>query len=108
MNMVKQAWSKNPYIRNGKLAELYLFWLRKGWRVPVRIVEMIVNCQIACQIPEWLFIPHPSGIVTGTCCQIANDVVLLQQVTLGGRYPYYCATRDPEKMDPILKEGVYV
>ncbi len=106
--MGKQAWSKNPYLRNGKLADLYLFWLRRGWRIPVRIVEMMVGSQIACPIPERLFLPHPFGIVTGTCCVIENDVVLLQQVTLGGRFPYYDPSRDPEKMDPILKQGVYV
>jgi len=106
--MAHQAWSKNPYIRNTKLAEFYLFWLRKGWRIPIRLAELLVNSQIACPIPERLYLPHPFGIVTGTCCKLGNDVVLLQQVTLGGRFPYYDAARDPEKMDPILEEGVYV
>src|SRR6187549_4078765 len=106
--MSKQAWSKNPYRRDGKLADCYIFWLRRGWRIPTRIIEMMVGSQIACPIPDRIFLPHPFGIVTGTCCELGNDVVLLQQVTLGGRFPYYNASRDPERMDPILRDGVYV
>ena len=106
--MASEGWCKNPYIKNSKLAELYLSVLRRGWRIPVRMVECIVNSQIACKIPQRLFIPHPIGIVTGTCCELGEDVVILQQVTLGGRYPYYCPSRNPEKMDPVIKQGVYI
>jgi serine O-acetyltransferase len=53
-----------------------------------------------------LFIPHPNGIVTGGEVQLENDVVLLQQVTLGCRSAY--AGNSKNDGDPTLKEGVYV
>jgi serine O-acetyltransferase len=46
--------------------------------------------------------------VADTDCVIGNDVVLLQQVTLGVVGPYYHSEIDPTKVDPILKDGVYV
>lgn len=53
--------------------------------------------------------PHPIGIVVDTCCKLGNDVVLLQQVTLGGINPYHKPERvDPSKVDPTLEEGVFV
>ena len=63
-------------------------------------------CEIRCGVPERLFIPHPNGIVTGGEVQLENDVVLLQQVTLGCRSAY--ARVDENDGDPTLKEGVYV
>ena len=86
----------------------YLFCLRRQWRVPAKAIGMVLNCQIGCPVPERLIIPHPFGIVADTHCIIGNDVVLLHQVTLGVLCPYYHSEIDPTKVDPILKDGVYV
>ncbi len=89
------------------MAELYLFCLRRKWRVPSRILGFTLNCQIGCEIPERLFIPHPFGIIVDNDSKLGNNVVLLQQVTLGVVCPYYHPS-DPPGLDPTLEEGVYV
>lgn len=106
--MATRSWIKNPYIRNGRPARLYLWTIRHGLRAASKAVGMVLNCQINCPVPERLFLPHPLGIVADTCCTIGNDVVLLQQVTLGGRNPYHRDDHDPDKVDPVLEDGVYV
>jgi serine O-acetyltransferase len=50
--------------------------------------------------------PHPLGIVADTDCIIGDNVVLMQQVTLGVRYPY--GREADELRDPTLKQGVFV
>jgi serine O-acetyltransferase len=72
------------------------------------LLGQILNCQINCPIPARLFLPHATGVIVDTCCELGNDVVLLQQVTLGGRDPYHRADRNPDRVDPILRDGVYV
>ncbi|MDR3458982.1 MAG: serine acetyltransferase [Verrucomicrobiae bacterium] len=104
--MAQKAYPKNDSIRNGGLVALYLFCLRKKWRRLARILGLVLACEIRCDVPERLFIPHPSGIVTGTRVQISNDVVLLQQVTLGCRSAYQGGV--PDDGDPTIEEGVYV
>jgi serine O-acetyltransferase len=105
--MGKNSYPKNPHIRNGKIAECYLFLLRRKWTIPAKFFGFLLNCQIGCDIPERLFMPHPFGIVINNNARIGNDVVLLHQVTLGMANPYYNAS-DPPGLDPILMEGVFV
>lgn len=97
---------KNPYIRNSRVANLYLSLLRSKWHAPARALGLVLGCDIACPVPERLFLPHPSGIVADTECVIENDVVLLQQVTLGVKYPY--GREAEERRDPTLRAGVFV
>src|SRR5689334_19553911 len=104
----KPFYPRNPYIKNGKAVDLYLSLLRKNWRIPGKLMGLILGCEIGCAVPERLFMPHPNGVVTDTHCQLSNDVVLLQQVTLGVAHPYYDCNVDPLKVDPMLGEGVYV
>lgn len=105
---MKLSYSKNRYIRNGSIIEWYLFFLRCKWRIPARFLGIILGCEIRCEIPKRIFIPHPNGIVVDTLSKLGNDVVLLNQVTLGGKHPYFdCNTRE-EDVDPTLKDGVYV
>jgi serine O-acetyltransferase len=100
------SYPKNPYIRNGRMADFYLACLRREWRIPSKILGLLLGCEIACKIPARLFIPHPVGIVVDTGCVLGENVVLLQQVTLGVQYPYGRVAR--EFRDPVLREGVYV
>jgi len=106
--MPQYSYPKNPYIRNSRLVEAYLSCVRRKWRLPSKMFGFLLNCEINCELPERLFLPHPNGVVVDTGSKIGNDVVLLQQVTLGVRDPYYDYRVDEKKMDPTLKEGVYV
>jgi len=101
-----QTYPKNHCIKNGKLAALYLYCLRNNWRRIGKAIGLFLSCQISCPIPNRLFIPHPVGIVTGERARIADDVVLLQQVTLGCKSPYAGVMKDDG--DPTLETGVYV
>lgn len=104
--MAKKYFPKNPNLCNGSLAEAYLFCLRHGWRRLARVFGLLLACEIRSQVPERLFIPHPAGIVVGNGARIANDVVLLQQVTLGCVNAYAGVAKNDG--DPTLEEGVYV
>jgi serine O-acetyltransferase len=103
---VKKRYPENESIRNGPLAEIYLFCLRRKWRVVSRVFGLLLGCEIRCKVPERLFIPHPNGIVTGGHVVLQDNVVLLQQVTLGCRNAYAHVTCDDG--DPTLEEGVFV
>jgi serine O-acetyltransferase len=70
------------------------------------MLGLLIGCEIRCHVPERLFIPHPNGIVTGNNVRLGNDIVLLQQVTLGCRSAYSHVTKDDG--DPTLEAGVFV
>jgi len=97
---------KNPNLRNSGLAKMYLFCLRRKWRLPTRFFGLLLACEIRSEVPERLFIPHPAGIVVANGARICNDVALLQQVTLGCRNAY--AGSIANDGDPTLEAGVYV
>src|SRR4051794_31223925 len=82
------SYPRNESVKNGPLISIYLLALRRHWRVPARILGLSLSCEIRCPVPERLFLPHPNGIVAGNHTRLANDVVLLQQVTLGCRNAY--------------------
>jgi serine O-acetyltransferase len=104
--MVRNSYPKNPYIRNGKIADLYLSLLRRRWNRLAKVLGLLMGCQITCPIPSRLFLPHPIGIVVDSTCILSDDVVLLQQVTLGSKYPYGRVA--DERVNPTLQQGVYV
>jgi serine acetyltransferase len=106
--MSRISYPKNPYIKNGRVVDWYLSCLRRKWRIPGKLIGLLLGCEIGCQVPERIFMPHPNGIVVDTHTVLSNDVVLLQQVTLGVAHPYYDRNVDERLVDPILKEGVYV
>ena len=66
----------------------YLY--KKGLRFIPRFISGIsrfvttVDIHPAAQIGERLFIDHAAGVVIGETCIIGDDVVIYQQVTLGG------------------------
>ena len=108
MTTAEKSYPLNKRFKNGKLVGMYLFCLRHNWRIPTKCLGLLIGCQIACRVPERLFIPHASGIVVGPNSQIYNDVVLLQQVTLGVAGPYGRSDVKQGDTEPVLKEGVYV
>lgn len=66
----------------------YLY--KKGLRFIPRFISGLsrfittVDIHPAAEIGERLFIDHAAGVVIGETCIIGNDVVIYQQVTLGG------------------------
>lgn len=104
--MKKFCYPKNPYISNSALTSLYLSCLRLNLRRTSKIIGLLLGCDISCKVPRRLFLPHPEGIIVDTNCVLTNNVVLLQQVTLGVKFPYGRVA--DELRDPILMEGVYV
>ena len=83
-------------------ARVLLFFCRH--RVPVlsRLVRIILNCDIYCDLRgRNVTLPHPYGIVIHSKTQIGNGVVIMQQVTLGGRVP-------GRNEAPVVEDGVYI
>ncbi len=80
--------------------------MRREWSKPANLLGYILGSQIACKIPARLFLPHPFGIVVSSESVLFDDVVLLQQVTLGARYPY--GKIGQKRREPELRQGVYV
>lgn len=106
-SMSSPAHPKNPWIRNGRLAEVFLWATR--YRIPGlrELLNLIFHSELACPLPARLFIPHPYGINVGAACVLGENVTLMQQVTLGGKNPY----PRPQEIGsdfPQLREGVYV
>jgi serine O-acetyltransferase len=106
--MPKKSYPKNHYVSNGRVAQVYVYYLQRKWRLPAKMLGFVLNCAISCDVPENLFMPHPFGIIADTHSKIGNNVVLCQQVTLGILNPYFHSEVDPTKVDPIIGEGVYV
>jgi len=97
---------KNPNIRNGVLTELYLFFLRHRWKILSRVFGLLLGCEIRSPIPQRLFLPHPNGIVIGNHVEIADDVALMQQATLGCRAAYADVIKNDG--DPVIEQGAYI
>ncbi len=108
MAIARISYPLNKRFRNGKLVGSYLFCLRHNWRIPGKCLGLLLGCQIACRVPERLFIPHAFGIVVGPNSRIYNNVVLLQEVTLGVAGPYGQSHVRQGDTEPVLMEGVYV
>ena len=82
-------------------------WLR-GWRVQARLISlwtrMVTGVEIhpGATIGRRFFIDHATGVVIGETAEIGDDVMLYQDVTLGGR------SLEPVKRHPTLLDGVVV
>ncbi|GAB6900167.1 serine O-acetyltransferase [Kineosporia succinea] len=81
---------------------------RRGWRVPARLISlwtrMVTGVEIhpGATIGRRFFIDHATGVVIGETAEIGDDVMLYQDVTLGGR------SLEPVKRHPTLLDGVVV
>jgi serine O-acetyltransferase len=103
----RYTYPKNKWISNSKLVLVYLFFLRKKWKAFYRPIELLLGSEIRCPLPERLFLPHPYGIIVGSHVRLGENVVLMHQVTLGGKDPHL-GDVDCEGQFPTLEEGVYV
>lgn len=98
---------KNKWIGNSRLVLFYLSLKRLRLKVLYRPMEVFLGSEIYCQIPDHLFLPHPYGIIVGRYVKLGDNVVLMQQVTLGGKDPHL-GDKGCEDQFPVLEDGVYV
>lgn len=105
--MSRHCHPRNPWISNGRLINIYLWAQRRRLKLIAKTIGLLLNTDIDCTLPERLFLPHPFGIIVGTTSRLANNVTLMQQVTLGGKDPW-CTDPDLAGDYPTLEEGVYV
>jgi serine O-acetyltransferase len=91
---------KNAWIKNGRPAQLLIFFTRH--RIPFisRLYMSFLGCDIGLGLPKTVFLPHPYGIVIHGTAKIGNDVIIGHQVTLGGR--------DLTPAAPNVEDGVYL
>jgi serine O-acetyltransferase len=83
-------------------ARLLLFFCRN--RVPIlsRVMRVLLNCDIYCELRgRRVTLPHPYGIVIHSKTRLGDGVVIMQQVTLGGRVPGVNEA-------PSIEDGVYI
>jgi len=82
---------------------------KNGWRVLGRIIMGIsqiftgIDIHPGCEIGRRVFIDHGLGVVIGETTKIGNDVLIYQQVTLGG-----VSLQKGVKRHPTLEDGVVV
>ena len=85
---------------NPKAAALLIFLVRNNVPVLKRLWEIFLGCDIGCKIPHHLILPHPYGIVIHSKTVLGNNVVLMQQATLGAR--------DIDDRAPVIGDEVFV
>lgn len=87
---------------NPGAARLLLFFCRH--RVPFigRLYKLLLNCDIYCDLRHReVYMPHPYGIIIHSRTQIGQRVVIMQQVTLGGR-------QFGVNEAPVIEDDVYI
>ena len=73
---------------NPMSARILLFFCRH--RVPIlgKLYRIFLNSDVYCDFGgRWVEMPHPYGIVIHSKAYIGDRVVIMQQVTIGGRVP---------------------
>jgi serine O-acetyltransferase len=87
---------------NPGAAKLLLFFCRHHVPLIGRIYKLLLNCDIFCDLRHRdVFMPHPYGIIIHSKTQIGQRVVIMQQVTLGGR-------QLGVNEAPIIEDDVYI
>jgi serine O-acetyltransferase len=85
---------------NPAVAKLLFFLIRRNWRWPKRALDLLLGGDITCPLPHQVFMPHPYGITIHCGTQIGKNVVIMQQVTIGGRHTM--------KDAPIIEDEVFI
>lgn len=87
---------------NPLAARVLLFCCRHRLPLLGRLVRLLLNCDIYCDLRgRRVLMPHPYGIVIHSQARIGDGVVIMQQVTLGGRVP-------GRNEAPVIEDGVYL
>ncbi|BCD60464.1 MULTISPECIES: serine O-acetyltransferase [unclassified Nitratiruptor] len=115
------VWERDPAIHSKfELFTNYpgvwsIFWYRiahrlyqKGWKLFARMIMGInqvftgIDIHPAAKIGRRVFIDHGIGVVIGETTEIGNDVLIYQQVTLGG------VSLSHGKRHPTIEDGVVI
>ncbi|HYG33095.1 MAG TPA: serine acetyltransferase [Methylophilaceae bacterium] len=87
---------------NPAAAKLLLFFCRHHVPLIGRLYKLMLNCDIFCDLRNRkVIMPHPYGIIIHSKTQIGQGVVIMQQVTLGGR-------QLGVNEAPIIEDDVYI
>ncbi len=84
---------------------------KKGWKTFGRIImgisQIFTNIDIhpACEIGRRVFIDHGFGVVIGQTAKVGNDVLIYQQVTIGGVSLERGIKRHPTVKDRVVVGG---
>ncbi len=84
---------------------------KKGWKTFGRIImgisQIFTNIDIhpACEIGRRVFIDHGFGVVIGETAKVGNDVLIYQQVTIGGVSLERGIKRHPTVKDRVVVGG---
>ena len=116
------VWERDPAIRSPlELLTNYpgvwsLFWYRiahrlyrAGLKVPARMLMGInqiftgIDIHPAARIGRRVFIDHGIGVVIGETAEVGDDVLIYQQVTLGG-----VSLAKGQKRHPTIEDGVVI
>lgn len=90
----------NPWISNPLAARCLIFCTRHPVPVLGRLLEIVLNCDFRPRLLGDVFLPHPYGIIVTTGTEIGHDVVIMQQVTLGGK--------DLNPPSIVVEDDVYI
>lgn len=87
---------------NPMAARLLLFCCRHHVPILGKLMRIILHCDIYCDLRHRLVLmPHPYGIVIHSKAVIGHRVVIMQQVTIGGR------GTSPDEA-PVIEDEVYL
>jgi len=84
---------------------------KQGWKTFGRIImgisQIFTNIDIhpACEIGRRVFIDHGFGVVIGETAKVGNDVLIYQQVTIGGVSLERGIKRHPTVKDRVVVGG---
>jgi serine acetyltransferase/thymidylate kinase len=71
--------------RNPVTARLLAFFCRRKTPVLAKLFRIAFNCDIHCRMLSPVLLPHPYGIIIHGDTVLGRRVVIMQQVTLGGK-----------------------
>jgi serine acetyltransferase len=87
---------------NPMSARLLLFFCRHNVPVLGKLYRLLLNCDVYCDFgTRHVEMPHPYGIVIHSKSLIGDGVVIMQQVTIGGRVPGVNEA-------PVIEDDVYI
>lgn len=74
-------------ITNPSAAKLLIWATMKKEKFPRlhRLICVLLNSDVFCQIPDGLVFPHPYGIIIHSKALIGQNTIIMQQVTIGGK-----------------------
>ena len=83
-------------------ARLLLFGCRHRVPLLARLMRMLLHCDIYCDLRgREVLMPHPYGIMIHSKARLGTRVVIMQQVTIGGR-------NIGRNEAPVIEDDVYI